>query len=108
MMISREYHRNGANIEVAEERRLFQALGESRYREYLQAYATYQHWGAAAYYGFKARRYTTSKERRLNIETPSLVKPVFPGLKPAIANSRRTHPQYFLGRATNFIHYRPQ
>ena len=29
------YHRNGANVEVAEERCVLQAVGESRYQEYL-------------------------------------------------------------------------
>ncbi len=43
------YHRNGANIEAAEEHCVLQAVGESRYKEYLQAYATYQHWDALTY-----------------------------------------------------------
>jgi hypothetical protein len=43
------YHRNGANIEAAEEHCVFLVTGESRYREYLQAYATYQHWDTATY-----------------------------------------------------------
>ena len=43
------YHRNGANIEAAEEHCVLQAVGESRYKEYLQAYATYQHWDAVTY-----------------------------------------------------------
>ena len=43
------YHRNGANIEAAEEHCVFQAVGESRYKEYLQAYATYQHWDTVTY-----------------------------------------------------------
>jgi hypothetical protein len=36
------YHRNGANIEAAEEHCVLQVVGEARYKEYLQAYATYQ------------------------------------------------------------------
>jgi hypothetical protein len=43
------YHRNGANIEAAEEHCVLQAVGESRYKEYLQAYAKYQHWDALTY-----------------------------------------------------------
>ena len=43
------YHRNGANIEAAEEYCVLQAAGEARYREYLQAYAMYQHWDNATY-----------------------------------------------------------
>ena len=43
------YHRNGANIEAAEEHCVLQVAGESRYKEYLQAYATYQHWDTATY-----------------------------------------------------------
>ena len=43
------YHRNGANIEVAEEHCVLEAIGESRYKEYLQAYATYQHWDSLTY-----------------------------------------------------------
>ena len=43
------YHRNGANIEAAEEHCVLQVIGESRYKEYLQAYATYQHWDTATY-----------------------------------------------------------
>ena len=46
------YHRNGANIEVAEERCVLQVIGESRYKEYLQAYATYQHWDTLTYQRF--------------------------------------------------------
>jgi hypothetical protein len=38
------YHRNGANIEAAEEHCVLDAVGESRYEEYLKAYAVYQHW----------------------------------------------------------------
>lgn len=38
------FHRNFAHPEAAEEYCVFQVVGESRYREYLQAYATYQHW----------------------------------------------------------------
>jgi hypothetical protein len=43
------YHRNGANIEIAEEHCVLQNIGESRYKEYLQAYATYRHWDALTY-----------------------------------------------------------
>ena len=43
------YHRNGANIEAAEEHCVLQAVGEARYKEYLQAYATYQHWDTSTY-----------------------------------------------------------
>jgi hypothetical protein len=43
------YHRNGANIEAAEEHCVLQVVGESRYKEYLQAYATYQHWDTVTY-----------------------------------------------------------
>ena len=46
------YHRNGANIEVAEEHCVLQAIGESRYKEYLQAYAAYQHWDTLTYERF--------------------------------------------------------
>jgi hypothetical protein len=43
------YHRNGANIEAAEEHCVLQVVGESRYSEYLKAYAAYQHWDTASY-----------------------------------------------------------
>jgi hypothetical protein len=43
------YHRNGANIEVAEEHCVLRVIGESRYKQYLQAYAAYQHWDALTY-----------------------------------------------------------
>jgi hypothetical protein len=43
------YHRNGANIEAAEEHCVLQVIGESRYKEYLQAYAKYQHWDTLTY-----------------------------------------------------------
>jgi hypothetical protein len=43
------YHRNGANIEAAEEHCVLQVIGESRYKEYLKAYATYQHWDTVTY-----------------------------------------------------------
>jgi hypothetical protein len=46
------YHRNGANIEVAEEHCVLRVLGESRYKEYLRAYATYQHWDTLTYERF--------------------------------------------------------
>jgi hypothetical protein len=38
------YHRNGANIELAEERVVLNLVGEARYEEYLRAYAEYRHW----------------------------------------------------------------
>ena len=43
------YHRNGPNIEAAEEHCVLQVVGEPRYSEYLKAYATYQHWDTATY-----------------------------------------------------------
>ncbi len=43
------YHRNGANIEAAEENCVLRVTGEARYKEYLQAYATYQHWDTPTY-----------------------------------------------------------
>jgi hypothetical protein len=43
------YHRNGANTEAAEEHCVLQAVGESRYQEYLQAYAAYRHWDTLTY-----------------------------------------------------------
>jgi hypothetical protein len=43
------YHRNGGNIEAAEERCVLRAVGESRYEQYLQAYATYHRWDAVTY-----------------------------------------------------------
>jgi hypothetical protein len=46
------YHRNGPNIEVAEERCVLDAIGESHYRRYLEAYATYRHWDAQTYEEF--------------------------------------------------------
>ena len=41
------YHRNGANTEAAEESCVLHAVGEPRYKDYLQAYAKYQRWDAA-------------------------------------------------------------
>jgi hypothetical protein len=38
------YHRNGANIELAEERVVLNLVGEARYEEYLRAYAEYRNW----------------------------------------------------------------
>src|SRR5215471_7316039 len=46
------YHRNGANIEVAEENGVLRVVGESRYKQYLQAYAAYQHWDSSMYEKF--------------------------------------------------------
>ena len=43
------YHRNGANVEVAEESCVLQAVGHTRYEQYLRAYATYQHWDSSIY-----------------------------------------------------------
>jgi hypothetical protein len=43
------YHRNGANTEIAEERCVLQVVGESRYEQYLQAYAAYRHWDRPRY-----------------------------------------------------------
>ena len=43
------YHRNGANIEAAEEHCVLQTVGEARYSEYLKAYAAYQHWDTSTY-----------------------------------------------------------
>ena len=49
------YHRNSANLEVAEEYCVLQSVGESRYKQYLQAYAAYQHWDTATYNQFRQR-----------------------------------------------------
>jgi hypothetical protein len=49
------YHRNAANTEVAEENCVLQAVGESRYKQYLQAYAAYRHWDALTYERFLQR-----------------------------------------------------
>jgi len=49
------YHRNGANIEAAEEYCVLEAVGEPRYRQYLQAYAAYQHWDTSTYASFLQR-----------------------------------------------------
>jgi hypothetical protein len=43
------YHRNGANVEAAEEHCVLEAVGESRYEQYLRAYAAYQHWDTLTY-----------------------------------------------------------
>jgi hypothetical protein len=43
------YHRNGANIEAAEEQCVLQAVGEPRYHQYLRAYAAYRNWDALTY-----------------------------------------------------------
>jgi hypothetical protein len=43
------YHRNGANTEAAEESCVLHAVGERRYRDYLQAYAMYQGWDPATH-----------------------------------------------------------
>ena len=49
------YHRNGGNIEVAEERCVLQAVGESRYEQYLRAYSVYRHWDSSTYESFLRR-----------------------------------------------------
>jgi hypothetical protein len=43
------YHRNGANVEAAEEHCVLHEVGESRYTQYLQAYAAYRHWDTLTY-----------------------------------------------------------
>ena len=43
------YHRNGANIEAAEEQCVLRAVGEARYEHYLQAYAGYHHWDSVTF-----------------------------------------------------------
>jgi hypothetical protein len=43
------YHRNGGNTEVAEERCVLDVVGESRYEQYLQAYAAYMRWDTWTY-----------------------------------------------------------
>jgi hypothetical protein len=54
------YHRNAANIETAEEHCVLQAVGESRYEQYLHAYAAYRHWDTLTYEAVlrKVRRVT--------------------------------------------------
>jgi hypothetical protein len=49
------YHRNGGNTEVAEERCVLNVVGESRYEQYLQAYAAYRHWDRSTYEWFFKR-----------------------------------------------------
>jgi hypothetical protein len=49
------YHRNGGNSEVAEERCVLEAVGNSRYQQYLQAYAAYRHWNESTYDRFLQR-----------------------------------------------------
>jgi hypothetical protein len=49
------YHRNGANTEAAEERCVLEVVGESRYEQYLQAYAAYRHWDRLTYERFLKR-----------------------------------------------------
>jgi hypothetical protein len=46
------YHRNVGNVEIAEEHCVLQAVGESRYEQYLRAYALYQHWDSQRYDSF--------------------------------------------------------
>jgi hypothetical protein len=49
------YHRNGGNTEVAEERCVLEVAGESRYEQYLQAYAAYRRWDRLTYEWFLKR-----------------------------------------------------
>jgi hypothetical protein len=49
------YHRNGGSTEVAEERCVLEVAGESRYEQYLQAYAAYRHWDRLTYEWFLKR-----------------------------------------------------
>jgi hypothetical protein len=49
------YHRNAAATEVAEEHCVLQVVGESRYQQYLEAYAAYQHWDTLMYTNFLQR-----------------------------------------------------
>jgi hypothetical protein len=49
------FHRNGGNIEAAEEYCVLRAVGEPRYRQYLQAYAAYRHWDTSTYASFLQR-----------------------------------------------------
>jgi hypothetical protein len=46
------YHRNGANVEAAEEYCVLRVVGEARYKQYLRAYAAYQDWDTATYERF--------------------------------------------------------
>ena len=46
------YHRNGANIEAAEEYCVLRVVGEARYEQYLRAYAAYQQWDSSTYNRF--------------------------------------------------------
>jgi hypothetical protein len=46
------YNRNGANVEVAEEACVLQAVGLTRYEQFLRAYAVYQHWDSSKYDDF--------------------------------------------------------
>lgn len=46
------YHRNGGNIEIAEEHCVLEAVGQLRYEQYLRAYAEYQHWDLPTYNRF--------------------------------------------------------
>jgi len=43
------YHRNGANVEATEEACALQAVGHTRYEQYLRAYAAYRHWDTSMY-----------------------------------------------------------
>lgn len=49
------YHRNGGNAEAAAESCVLHAVGEPRYRDYLQAYAEYQRWDPATHERFLER-----------------------------------------------------
>jgi hypothetical protein len=46
------YHRYRSDCEVAEERVVFNLVGEERYKEYLQAYAEYKDWPSSKYEEF--------------------------------------------------------
>ncbi len=48
------YHRNGANVELAEERVVLNLVGEPRYEEYLRAYAGFRNWSDSRYDQFLA------------------------------------------------------
>jgi hypothetical protein len=43
------YHRNAGNVEAAEEHCVLHAVGETRYEQYLRAYAAYRDWDALTY-----------------------------------------------------------
>lgn len=49
------YYRNGENVEVAEEACVLQAVGLTRYEQFLRAYAVYRHWDSSMYDDFLQR-----------------------------------------------------